>query len=175
VGVTARYKRPRGERVKALAKLTLKHPILCAIPFAVGTPNPYFTRLPVIALNDVVTFVEEDAISASSDWQEVRDKVLEQQHNLSFEDEPSTKVLPFWRIYVLENKATPTSFTLVFIFYHSIMDTKSALSLHHEIEEYMARYTAAEPCNTIYSSPEGLIPPIETLHSFPISQEFLQS
>ncbi|KAL4992678.1 hypothetical protein BDW68DRAFT_173066 [Aspergillus falconensis] len=179
VGLTARYKRPSGEPVKprlfhALSKLISKHSILSAVPLGAGTPNPYFARLPKIVLNEVVTFVEEDSGSPNSDWQEILDRVLEQQHNLPFETQ-SIKSLPFWRICVLENKNAPASFTLSFIFHHSLMDTKSALSFHHEMEGYMAQYTGVEPPDTVHSSPEALIPPLERLYTLPLSQGFLRS
>jgi hypothetical protein len=171
--------RPSGEPVKprlfyALSKLIPKHPILSAIPVALQTPNPYFVRLPEIVLDKAVTFVEEDASSSSSDWQEVLDKVLEQQHNQPFESQP-TEAVPFWRICVIESKNAPEVFALVFMFHHSLMDTKSALSLHKEIEGYMAQYTKGDRINIVHSSSEALIPPLEELYALPVSQEFIRS
>jgi NRPS condensation-like uncharacterized protein len=142
VGLTVRYKWPSGVPVKpalfhALSILISKHPILSAIPFAVDIPNPYFLRLPKITLNDAVTFVKYDAHPPGSDWRDVLDKFLEEQHNCPFKIQPN-KDLPFWRLYVLESNESPTHFTLVFIFHHSLMDTKSALSFHEELEGYVA-------------------------------------
>jgi hypothetical protein len=179
VGLTARYKRPSGVPVKqalfhALSMLISKHLILSAIPLAIETPDPYFVRLPKIALSEVVTFVEEDANPPSSDWQETIDKVLEEQHNCPFEVQ-SNRTLPFWRICVLENKNAPRSFTLMFIFHHSLMDTKSALSFHDEMEGHMVQYAGVEPSGTAYCLSGALVPPLEELYTLPVSQEFLRS
>ncbi|KAJ6137188.1 Alcohol acetyltransferase [Penicillium samsonianum] len=154
--------------------LISKHPILSAIPFAIDTPNPYFVRLPKITLSEVVTFMEDEANSPSSDWTEILDKVLQDQHNCPFEIQPKGS-LPFWRLRVLEWSSCPRSFILVFIFHHSLMDTKSALSFHDELEGYMAQYTGIEPSDTVYSPSDALIPPLESLYTLPVSQEFLQS
>ncbi|KAL3472736.1 hypothetical protein BJX99DRAFT_210569 [Aspergillus californicus] len=178
VGLTARYKRPSGVAVKpalfhALSMLISKHPILSAVPFAVDTPNPYFVRLPTITLSEVVTFVK-DAHPPSLDWEEVLDKVLEEQHNRPFEIQPNRN-LPFWRLCVLESDESPAHFTLVFMFHHSLMDTKSALSFHEELEGYIAQYAGPEPSDTILSPSDTLIPPLEALYPLPVSQEFLKS
>lgn len=154
--------------------LISKHPILSAIPLAIETPDPYFVRLHQIALSEVVTFVEEDANPPSPDWQEILDKVLEEQHNCPFEVQ-SNRTLPFWRICVLESNNSPRSFTLVFIFHHSLMDTKSALSFHDEMEGYMAQYAGVEPSETVYCLPGDLVPPLEELYALPVSREFLRS
>lgn len=176
VGLTVRYKRPSGVTAKpalfhALSMLISKHPILSAIPFAVDTPNPYFIRLPKIVLSEVVTFVKDDS---SSDWIEILDEVIEEQHNRPF-DIQLNKNLPFWRFCVLESNQDPTHFILVFVFHHALMDTKSALSFHEELEECIAEYAGLEPSDTIYSPSHALFPPLEELHTLPVSQEFLQS
>ncbi|KXG50185.1 Alcohol acetyltransferase [Penicillium griseofulvum] len=179
VGLTALYKRPDGVPVKpallhALSTLISKHPILSAIPVATDTPNPYFVRLPKIILNEVVTFIKHDVTSPSSDWSETLDKVLEEEHNHPFEVKPNT-TLPFWRFCVLESSNCPESFGLVFMFHHSLMDTKSALSLHDELEGYMAQYSGPVPSDTVYSPSLDLIPSLEDLYGLPVSQKFLQS
>jgi hypothetical protein len=156
----------------ALSILISKHPILLAIPFAIDTPNPYFVRLPKITLSEVVTFIKDDVNSPSSDWRETLDKVLEEQHNYPFEIQPT---LPFWRLCVLESSNCPESFGLVFMFHHSLMDTKSALSFHDELEGYMAQYSGLETSDTVYSPSLALVPPLEGLYTLPVSQEFLQS
>ncbi|KAJ6178288.1 Alcohol acetyltransferase [Penicillium mononematosum] len=154
--------------------LISKHPILSAIPFAIDTPNPYFVRLPRITLSEIVTFIKDDVNLPNSDWIEVLDKVLEEQHNCPFEVQPS-KTLPFWRFCVLESSNCPDSFGLVFIFHHSLMDTRSALSFHDELEGYMAQYSGLETSDTVYSPSLALIPPLEGLYRLPVSQEFFQS
>ncbi|KAJ5691896.1 hypothetical protein N7462_001319 [Penicillium macrosclerotiorum] len=179
VGLTVRYKRASGVPVKpalyhALSILISKHPILSAIPFAVDTPNPYFLRLPKITLNDAVGFVKYDGHPPSSDWRDALDKFLEEQHSCTFEVQPN-KNPPFWKLYFLESNEFPTHFTLVFIFHHSLMDTKSALSFHEELEEYIAQYNGLEPSETIYSPTDALIPPLEDLYKLPVSQNFLQA
>ncbi|KAJ5410651.1 Alcohol acetyltransferase [Penicillium crustosum] len=179
VGLTALYKRPSGIPVKpalfyALSMLIAKHPILSAVPFAVETPNPYFVRLPKIKLSEVVIFMEEEANSPSLDWREILDKVLEQQHNCPFEIQPKDS-LPFWRLCVVERRSCPRNFVLVFMFHHSLMDTKSALSFHNELEGYMAQYDGLEQSDTVSSPSDALIPPIEDLYTLSVSQEFLQS
>ncbi|CAG8908817.1 unnamed protein product [Penicillium egyptiacum] len=179
VGLTACYKRPSGVSVKpalfhALSMLIAKHPILSAIPFAIDTPNPYFVRLPKITLSEVVEFMEDDTNSPSSDWGEILHKVLEEQHNCPFGVQPN-KTLPFWRLCVLERSNCPESFGLVFIFHHSLMDTKSALSFHAELERHMAQYSGLETSDAVYSPSIALIPPLEGLYTIPVSQEFLRS
>lgn len=72
----------------ALSMLISKHPILLAIPFAVGTPDPYFVRLPRITLSEVVSFMEDEANFPSSDERHTLDKVLQEQHNFPFEIDP---------------------------------------------------------------------------------------
>jgi hypothetical protein len=158
----------------ALSVLISKHPILSAIPLAIETPDPCFVRLPKISLSEVVTFVEEDANPPSPDWKTIIDRVLEEQHNCPFEAQ-SNGTLPFWRICVLESNNVPESFTLVFIFHHSLMDTKSALSFHDEMEWHMAQYAGVEPSEMVYSFPDDLVPPIEELYTLPVSQDFLRS
>jgi hypothetical protein len=179
VGLTARYKRQSGVPVKpalfhALSMLISKHPILSAIPFAIDTPNPYFVRLPNIRLSEVVAFMEDDATSPRSDWREILDNVLEEQHNCPFEIQPN-KTLPFWRLCVLESSNCPTSFILVFMFHHSLMDTKSALSFHDELEGYMAQYVGIETSEAVNSPSGALVPPLEGLYTLSVSQDFLQS
>lgn len=154
--------------------LISKHPILSAIPFATGTPNPYFVRLPKITLSEVVSLREEEANSPRSDGRETLDKVLQEQHNCPFEIDPK-RPLPFWRLCVLERSNCPGSFILVFVFHHSLMDTQSALSLHNELEGYMAQYSGLEPSDTVYSPSSALVPPLEGLCTLPVSREFLQS
>lgn len=176
VGLTARYKSTSGVAVKpalfhALSILISKHPILSSIPFAVDTTNPYFIRLSKITLSEVVTFAEDQSL----DWRDALDKVLEKQHNSAFEFSPDTP-LPFWRVCVLKSKMTPEHFILIFIFHHSLMDTKSALSFHEELEGYMAEYSGFEsPANTICGPSDPLLPPLEDLCQLPVSREFLQS
>ena len=158
----------------ALSMLISKHPILSAIPFAVDTSNPFFIRLPKITLSDILTFMEDDAHATSSDWKDILNKVLEEQHNRLFEIQ-SNKRLPFWRLCVLESNDIPTHFTLVFRFHHALTDTKSALSLHEELGQYMAQYSGLKPSETIYSPSHALFPPLEELYKLPASQEFLRS
>lgn len=179
MGLTARYKRPSGMPVKpalfhALSLLIEKHPILSAIPLAAETPNPYFARISKINLSQVVTFVKEDVNHPSSNWEEILDKVLEEQHNRPFEIQ-SNQPLPFWRMFVLESENSPESFTLVLIFHHSLMDTKSALSLHDQLEGCMAQYSGIESSDTLNGFDGALVPPLEELYNLPVSEEFLRS
>ncbi|KAE8361082.1 hypothetical protein BDV27DRAFT_167193 [Aspergillus caelatus] len=176
VGLTARYKRPRGVAVKpalfrALSQMIWKHPILSAIPIAADTTSPYFVRLPYITLSKVVAFVEDYGNSLSSDGREYLDNVLEEQHNRPFKD----PTLPFWRICVLEYSKTPTHFTLMLIVHHSLMDTQSALSVHEELEGLMSQDARYEPDDTIDTPSASLLPPLEDLYTLTVSQEFLES
>ncbi|KAE8379873.1 hypothetical protein BDV26DRAFT_303344 [Aspergillus bertholletiae] len=176
VGLTARYKRPVGVAVKpalfrALSRLIWKHPIVSAVPLAVDTTCPHFVRLPSITLSKVVTFIEDDDGSKSSDGREYLDHVLEEQHNRPFEDQ----TLPFWRICVLECSKTPAYFTLVFIFHHSLMDTQSALYVHEELENFMSQSSRCDPDDTIDTPSAALLPPLEDLHTLTVSQEFLET
>jgi hypothetical protein len=53
------------------------------------------------------------------------------------------------------------------------MDTKSALSFHVEIEEYIAQYSGSEPpVDTTFSPSTALLPPLEDLYKLPVSQGF---
>ncbi|KAJ5693605.1 hypothetical protein N7536_004017 [Penicillium majusculum] len=179
VGLTACYKRPSGVSVKpalfyALSMLISKHPILSAIPFAIGTPDPYFVRLPKITLSEVVSSMEEEANFPSSDERQALDKVLQEQHNCPFEIDPK-RPLPFWRLCILERRSCPRSFILVFVFHHSLMDTQSALSFHNELEGYMAQYAGLEPSDTVSCPSNALIPPLEDLCTLSVSREFLES
>lgn len=122
--------------------------------------------------------MQEDVNDLNSDWKEILDKILEEQHNCPFEFD-SKHPLPFWRLLVLERNEDPKSFTLVFIFHHALMDTKSALSFHHELEGHMVDFNrlahSIEPNSTIKPPSLALIPPLEGLYALPISEEFLRS
>lgn len=156
-----------------MAELISIHPILSAVPVATDTQNPRFARLAQIVLSDAVTFVRDDAYCEGASWETRLNEVLEAEHNRPFDNK---KGLPFWRICVLECSETPLNFTLVLIFHHSLMDTQSALSLHAEIESRMTRATNTDRVYNILESPSTpLLPPIEILHSLPVSQTFLQS
>ncbi|CAG8274887.1 unnamed protein product [Penicillium salamii] len=185
VGLTARYKwsvalpaSVKSTLFYALSKLIYNHPILSAVPLGIETTNPYFVRLPEICLDGIVTFVNKDLDPASLRWKEVLDKTLEEQHNHPFHFDHK-KALPFWRMSILETTRAPMAFTLVFVFHHALMDTKSALSLHEELEAHMSEFNNLV---SIFDLPQTinlpsceLIPPLEDLYPLPVSQEFIQS
>jgi Alcohol acetyltransferase len=179
VGLTARYKSSSNVAVRpalfhALSILISKHPILSCIPLAVDTTSPYWVRVPEITLTEIVTFAEDDLHSQSSDWQVALDKVIEEQHNSAFKFSPDHP-LPFWRICVLNSNVTPQNFSLVFTFHHSLMDTKSALSFHEELNGYMAAYSGSESSINTIRSPSGpLLPPLEDLCDLSVSSGFLR-
>ncbi|KAL2842401.1 alcohol acetyltransferase [Aspergillus pseudoustus] len=180
VGLTARYKRPSGAPVKpalfrALSILISKHPILSAIPAAIETPNPYWVRLPQITLCEVVKFDEDNAYSRGSSAREYLDDVIEEQHNRPFERSLS-QILPFWRICVVERSELPIDFDLVFIFHHSLMDTKSAMSFHEELERYMAEDDGSDlVIDVVETPPMPLLPSLEELYTLAVSEEFAGS
>lgn len=183
VGLTARYNRSTETPVKpalfhALSNLISNHPILSAVPLAVETPNPYFVRLPEIRLDEVVTFVTRNVDASNPYWRETLDKTLEEQHNSPFLFDRE-RPLPFWRISVLESEDTPSSFTLVFMFHHALMDTKSAMSFHDELETHMNQVDVdlhcGEPMSSIRTPSDALVPPLEELYTLPISEGFLRS
>ncbi|KAL3440278.1 alcohol acetyltransferase [Aspergillus insuetus] len=180
VGLTARYKRPSGATVKpalfrALSTLISKHPILSAIPVAVETPNPYFVRLPEIKLSEVVTFASDDAYSGGPSRRDYLDDMIEQEHNHPF-DGSLNRTRPFWRLCVVERNVFPKNFDIVFIFHHSLMDTKSALSFHEELEKYMAEDDGSDLETDVVETPSvPLLPSLEELYTLTVSEKFLQS
>ncbi|KAF7592547.1 hypothetical protein BBP40_012771 [Aspergillus hancockii] len=143
---------------RALAILIFKHPVLSAIPVDVDTPNPSFVRLPSIILSEVVTFVDNKSHSRSSDWRKELDNVLEEQHNCLFEDLPK-QLRPFWRICVVENNESPHI-------------SPSALSFNEELEQYMCQGSGDEYPDVIDTPSTALLPPLESLHTLPVSEEF---
>ncbi|KAE8396018.1 alcohol acetyltransferase [Aspergillus alliaceus] len=178
VGLTARYRRPSGGTVKprlfgALSILISKHPDTVSYPCWGRYTKSLFCSTSQ-NLSEVVECIDENTQPRSSDWREELDNVLEDQHNRPFETLPN-QTLPFWRICVLEEHSTPTHFTLIFIFHHSLMDTQSALSFHEELERYMAQDTGAEVPDMISTPSTPLPPPLEDLHTLPISQDYLRS
>lgn len=99
VTLTARYNCSDKLAVKpalfyALAALIAKHPILSAIPWAMNTKEPYFIRLTKIDLKQAVRFVEDEFRTENTDWREFVDKVLEKEHNTTFESRNDAD-LPF--------------------------------------------------------------------------------
>ena len=133
--------------------------------------------LPEIRLNEVVTFASND-LDPGLHWKECLDKMLEEQHNWPFQLDHD-RALPFWRVAVLESKRIPSSFTIAFVFHHALMDTRSALSLHEELEAHMNEFNGAcgrvTPQDFIKTSSNDLIPPLEELYELPVSQEFVRS
>ncbi|KAJ5357503.1 hypothetical protein N7541_004661 [Penicillium brevicompactum] len=183
VGLTAHYKRSTETSVKsalcyALSNLISNHPILSAVPLAVETPNPYFVRLPAIPLEEVITFMTLNIDPSSPHWRAALDKTLEEQHNSPFLFNPD-RPLPFWRISILESEQAPESFTLVFMFHHALMDTKSALSFHDELETRMNQVNvdlqSGERVSSIRPPSDALVPPLEDLYTLPISEDFLRT
>ncbi|CAG8161529.1 unnamed protein product [Penicillium olsonii] len=184
VALTARYKwsvEPstpvKSILFHALSKLICDHPILSAVPVGIETSNPCFVCLPEIRLNEVVTFASND-LDPGLHWKECLDKMLEEQHNWPFQLDHD-RALPFWRVAVLESKRIPSSFTIAFVFHHALMDTRSALSLHEELEAHMNEFNGAcgrvTPQDFIKTSSNDLIPPLEELYELPVSQEFVRS
>lgn len=154
----------------ALTALIAKHPILSTIPWATETTKPYFVRLPTLDLDHVVSFFEDDA---NEEWRDFVDKVLEKEHNTPFESRAGTSLLPFWRLSVINHRNILDTFTLIFVFHHSLMDTQSAHSFHQELEEYMHRYSGQDlPVNTVICPSTTLLPPLEGMCNLSISDSF---
>jgi len=180
VALTARYKCPADLDVKpallyALKTLVAKHPILSAIPWDVNTTQPYFVRPRKIENEQAVTFVDYNLPPADFDWRQSVDRILEEEHNTPFEASKSCST-PFWRLRVLKSEDIPDSFILILVFHHSIMDTKSALSLHQELEENLNQYfDSSSSRDTLFCPDTALLPSLEDLYEFPISPSFCLS
>lgn len=153
--------------------MVAKHPSLSAVP--VGELSaPRFVLLPYIDAEKVVTFARSE-IDRDRDQesysQSILDEVVRAQHNAPFQHE--SPLQPFWRLTVLEHTGDTSSFTLCFCFHHALADTRSSLVFLQDLEHALSHPASTSTSTILVPSGAPLLPPMESLHDFPLTQDFL--
>lgn len=164
--------------LRACASVIAEHPSLSAIPAADDTQKPYFVRLPIIDLDQVVRFTQrkhgipsnispgEGALSPDLDLQ----AALQEEHNTPF-----VAPNPYWRLHVLVDKQDTRQFTAALILHHALGDGGSAKSFHTTFLRALQRQTASdvETPHSVSSPQIPMLPNIEEIHSMPLSFWFM--
>ncbi|KAI9731142.1 MAG: hypothetical protein M1834_005335 [Cirrosporium novae-zelandiae] len=167
----------------ALSTLVAQHPSLSTIPIDDGVPerDAYFVRLPEIDFNTAVTFIESKNIrTGDENGSDVElDKLLEAQHNQSFEGQ-QIPGLPVWRLIILTNPASQSSFIASFVFHHAIADTGSAMAFHKCFAIALSNVSSEDAAKTlprnaiIQAFDTEMLPSLEQLYELSVSNEFLE-
>jgi hypothetical protein len=151
-----------------------KHSILSAIPLSedLSYPGPYFARLPSIDLRTCVTFLlRKSPPPGEGEADAELDDLLSSQHSRNFKDEVGTK--PFWRLTIL---TTPFhhQFTAVWVVHHALGDGTSGLVFHRSLLSALQSTIISGEVDPVLLSPKNaLLPPLEDMHSLPLSAGFL--
>jgi hypothetical protein len=176
VGISASYTQSSQDPLtvkaaifSAVAVLINRHPILSAIPIDEDSAHPYFARLPLINLEEAVTFLVRRTPLIDNEKDDELDALLQAQHNTSFKSHYGR--LPFWRLIILTNPATEnrSEFVACFIFHHALGDGASGMIFH---KDFLSALSSSPPslATTIVTSPNTpLLPNLEALHPLPIS------
>jgi hypothetical protein len=151
-----------------------EHPALSAIVADDHTQDPYFIRLPQLNLDQVVTFQDRQPglLGTEANGEPTPDldlqAILATQHNLPFKFPD-----PLWRLCILLDTENRQSFTGVFVFHHAIGDGTSGKAFHQTLLRALATATADDPKSIILPPQTPMLPPIETIHSMPLSMWYL--
>ncbi|KAL0944954.1 uncharacterized protein CTRU02_202841 [Colletotrichum truncatum] len=172
VCVTAVYKYDnsgnlRQKLCKAVDFLLGQHPILSATPVDIHTESPRFVLLPSIDFGRLVTLRETTTPIASSEFELELEALLETQHNKPFKHDENLS--PFWRLEVWDNRAISQSFLVCLCFHHSLMDTKSALVFHEDLQQALNQTLPKA------SQQSELLPSLESVYHLPISEAFKET
>ncbi|KAI4941899.1 hypothetical protein J4E91_010449 [Alternaria rosae] len=181
VGISAHYtlsnstESPDLKRViyAALTDVVEKHSILSAIPIDEASPEAYFVRLQSIDLTKCVFWKTRTGCATQGEGDRELDTILEEQHNIDFES--SYGDLPFWRLIILQDGRTGSSFTASFIFHHSLGDGATGSIFHTSLLQAL-NIAISLPCSVAHSNtciavdPKNqLMEPLEQLHPLPIN------
>lgn len=142
----------------ALHRVILNHPALSVQAYVPGNPKakPRFVRLPVVLLNDVVSFAEGSKGSNT-------EQLIAEQFTRPFELGTSA---PLWRLSVVSGR------TVVFAYHHAIGDGQSGLAFHSAL---LAALNHPSDTLHIYGDKISipmmtyLVPAVETLTSVAVS------
>ncbi|KAH6878523.1 hypothetical protein BKA58DRAFT_427212 [Alternaria rosae] len=181
VGMSAHYtlsnstESPDLKRViyAALTDVVEKHSILSAIPIDEASPEAYFARLGSINLTKCVFWKTRTGCATQGEGDRELDTILEEQHNIDFKS--SYGGLPFWRLIILQDCRTGSSFTASFIFHHSLGDGATGSIFHTSFLQAL-NIAISLPCSVAHSNtciavdPKiQLVEPLEQLHPLPIN------
>lgn len=160
----------------AVTKAIAENPCLSFVPAGEETNDPYYVRLRTINLDHAISFIKRRAPCGDDEDLEI-DELLQEQHNRPFQH--SHTDTPYWRLFILRPPGDNLHFVAVFIFHHSICDTRSALLFHQNFTEAFTRAEAelqtssAQLINHLVTPSEVAMPPsIESLISFSLSHTF---
>jgi len=158
----------------ALADVVRKNAILSGIPVNEASPEAYFARLESIDLAKCVFWHRRSGSVAQGDEDTELDAILEEQHNTEFKSNYGD--LPFWRLIILQDAGTESSFTASFIFHHSLGDGATG-SIFHTFFLQALNTAISLPSSFAHSSPIvtidaniQLLGPLEQLHPLPINE-----
>jgi hypothetical protein len=164
----------------ALTDVLHKHPILSVIPVDEGSTKSYFAQLPVVHLQECVSFLYRsqppDTVTQGVDNE--LDAILQKQHNTNFKSVDDT--FPFWRLLILRAPGAEYEFTASFIFHHAIGDGISGLIFHNTFRDALEAASSRPSHNMdvekVISPHEGqILPPLEDLHPLPINENPIES
>ncbi|KAJ6113331.1 hypothetical protein N7523_006648 [Penicillium sp. IBT 18751x] len=157
---------------RACAAVIAEHPVLSAIPAADDTREPYFVRLPLVDLDQVVSFHQRQTTSFANEDELAPDQdlqsLLEEQHNSGF-----TAPNAFWRLCILANNENQNQFTAVYVFHHALGDGGSGKAFHRSFLQALSTAKERETKSLVESPQTPLLPNIEALHPMPLSFFFL--
>ena len=156
--------------VAALASVLAKNPALSAIPAGEDTPEPYFLRPQIVDLERHVSFVtRQKPLDNEGD-----DPELEEQHELQLNKpvaDPS-EFLPPWRLVILLDPKTKSEFTACLVYHHAIADGMSGKAFHECFSSALSEASPTGLQSKVHTPDLPLSPPLEVLHSLPISYWF---
>ncbi|KAF2122003.1 alcohol acetyltransferase [Lophiotrema nucula] len=143
--------------------------------------KPYWARLNQIDLSRCIAFtMRSHSRDISTDTDEELDALLEREHNTDLKAHYGE--LPFWRLAVLHEEGTLQQFVVSFVFHHGIADTMSGLAFHRSFLDALLRAhndkrdgdkaRASTPC-LVQPPNTPLLPPLETVHTLPLSWRFI--
>ncbi|KAL3298515.1 Alcohol acetyltransferase [Colletotrichum asianum] len=151
---------------QAVSDVVAQHPILSATPVDIDTKDPRFISLPITEPEQVIQLRKSQTVVTNPQFEAELQMTLEKQHNTPFEHGATPK--PLWRLEVLDDRTSSRSFVTCLCFHHSLMDTKSALIFHEDLEK------ALDQSLTTTRSVDALLPPLDAVYALPVSEAFVQ-
>ncbi|KAF0327779.1 hypothetical protein GQ607_004988 [Colletotrichum asianum] len=150
---------------QAVSDVVAQHPILSATPVDIDTKDPRFISLPITEPEQVIQLRKSQTVVTDPQFEAELQVTLEKQHNTPFEHGATPQ--PFWRLEVLDDRTNSGSFVACLCFHHPLMDTKSALIFHGDLEK------ALNQSSITTHSKDALLPSLE-VYDLPISEAFVQ-
>ncbi|KAL4904628.1 hypothetical protein BDW74DRAFT_154296 [Aspergillus multicolor] len=156
---------------KAVETLINQHPILSAIPIGEETNEPYWARLPEIDLAEPISFQTTAKNLTLDEHDSELQSLIEAQHEIGF-----TAPSPYWRLLILTDGELEKRFTAIFVFHHGLGDGTSGKAFHRMFLRALretASLEAGEAKQVVVPPKTALLPPLEDVHSLPISIPYL--